>query len=114
MTEKLIANIITAFEDGIYPGNDDLTNSTYGEEPAALVEEYREKADWQILNSNFLDQAPNGWGSALSFFSGAALRFYLPAYLIADLNGELESNDPATRLCMNLAAQSENQKIATM
>ena len=34
--------------------------------------------------STLIDRAPDGFGSALSFFSDEAFRFYLPAYLIAD------------------------------
>ena len=112
MNQQLIDKITVAFEHECYPGDDHLTDSTYGEEPAALVEEFRGKTDWQVLDSQFLDQAPDGWGSALSFFSYDALRFYLPAYLIADLSGELEQSDPSIRLCMNLTAQSEGRKIA--
>jgi hypothetical protein len=35
---------------------------------------------------------------ALSFFSEAAFRFFLPAYLIADLRGELRTADPLFHL----------------
>lgn len=36
--------------------------------------------------------------SALSFFSEAAFRFFFPAYLIADLRGELRTADPLFHL----------------
>ena len=36
--------------------------------------------------------------SALSFFSEAGFRFFLPAYLIADLNEELHTADPVFHL----------------
>ncbi len=108
----LIPKIELAFSDVTYPGDEDLTDSTYGEEPAALVEDFRGKVNWQDLTAEFLDQAPDGWGSALSFFSNNALRFYLPAYLIADIRGQLKTSDPAIRLCMFLTPQGEKQKVA--
>ena len=108
----LIAKIEHAFAGVKYPGDEDLTDSTYGEEPAALAEEFRGKTDWRQLDAEFLDQAPDGWGSALSFFSANALRFYLPAYMIADIRGTLECSDPAVRLCLSLAPLGEKQKIA--
>lgn len=112
MHDALIEQIRQAFADVDYPGDDDLTDSTYGEEPAALKEEFRGKTDWRVLDAAFLDQAPDGWGTALSFFSDRALLFYLPAYLIADLRGELDHQDPAGRLCLAVTPQSEDQKIA--
>lgn len=112
MDNNLIAKIKQAFAHVKYPGDESLTDSTYGDEPAALIKEFCGKTDWQTLDAKFLDQAPDGWGSALSFFSGAALRFYLPAYLIADIRGELLNSDPSSRLCSSLASTVERKKIA--
>jgi hypothetical protein len=109
---ELIARIEKAFADVEYPGDDDLTDSTYGEEPAALVNDFRGKTDWRRLDAAFLRQAPDGWGTALSFFSGNALRFFLPAYLIADIRGELEGFDPVPRLCSSLTPSGASRKIA--
>ena len=111
-TRELIARIEGAFAAVEYPGDDNLTDSTYGEEPAALVEAFRGKTDWRALDAEFLDQAPDGWASALSFFSGDALRFYLPAYMIADIRGELKSSDPSFRLCSSVTPLGEKKKIA--
>lgn len=113
--DDLIAKIECAFSDGIYPGDKDLTDSTYGEEPRALVKEFRGKSDWKSLSADFLNQAPDGWGTAISFFSSNAFRFYLPAYLIADVSGELTGNcDPAVRLCSSVTPLGGRQKIAKM
>lgn len=111
-SEVLARQIASAFEPVVYPGDDNLTESTYGEEPAALVEAFRGKDDWRALDAAFLDPAPDGWGTALSFFSPAAYRFYLPAYLLADLRRELETSDPVARLCTYVTPQAEGQKIA--
>ena len=112
MCNDLIAKIKQAFAHVKYPGDENLTDSTYGDEPVALVKEFCGKTDWQKLDAKFLDQAPNGWGSALSFFSSAALRFYLPAYMIADICGKLLTSDPSSRLCSSLASTAEKKKIA--
>jgi hypothetical protein len=111
-SESLVAKVARAFADVPYPGDDDLTGSTYGEEPAALVEAFKGKNEWRELDARFLDQAPDGWASALSFFSANALHFYLPAYLIADLKGQLMTVDPALRLCMSLTPMGGAKKIA--
>lgn len=109
---KLIDRIKQAFTDVEYPGDDNLTDSTYGDEPAALVREFSGRTNWQVLDAAFLDQAPEGWGSALSFFSYSALRFYLPAYLVADIRGDLQCADPATRLCLFVTPLGEKKRIA--
>jgi len=111
-TETLIAQIEQAFAEVAFPGVDRLTDSSYGEEPAALVKAFGMETDWRRLQSAFLNQAPDGWASALSFFSAAALQFYLPAYLIADLRGQLDRVDPAVRLCSFVAPQLSERKLA--
>ncbi|MCB1984410.1 MAG: hypothetical protein H6936_14085 [Burkholderiales bacterium] len=104
--DLLIAQIRNAFRNTSFPGNDDLTDS-FGEEAEALVAEFCDKTNWAQLDAGFLNQAPDGWGSALSFFSGRALRFYLPAYLIADIEAKLVNPDPATRLCVFVTPMME-------
>lgn len=110
--EPIVRQIASAFDAVVYPGDDDLTDSTYGEEPVALVEAFRGKDDWRRLDASFLNPAPDGWGTALAFFSPAAFRFYLPAYLLADLRRELDMSDPASRLCTFVTPQAEGQRIA--
>ena len=110
--KELIDKIEQAFADVEYPGDDDLTDSTYGEEPAALVKDFSGKTDRRELDVAFLNQAPHGWGTALSFFSGRALRFYLPVYLIADVRGELDLPDPVSRLCSSVTPLGETNTIA--
>lgn len=91
-----------AFCDVAYPGDECLKGSREGDEPYLLEDEFKGKTDWTILGADFLDQAPDGYASALSFFSDEAFRFYLPAYLIADLNNALQSADPTFHLCFGL------------
>ncbi|MGD1904536.1 MAG: DUF6714 family protein [Leptolyngbyaceae cyanobacterium] len=110
--QRLIQKITLAFGKVPYPGDDNLTDSTYGEESDALIRDFTGKTNWQELSPEFLDQAPESWNSALSFFSGAALQFYLPAYLIADIKGQLFDADPTVRLCISLTPLGGMQKIA--
>lgn len=108
---ELIQKIKNAFANVAYPGDEKLTNS-FGEEAEALKKDFRRKTDWTLLTPEFLNQAPDGWSSALSFFSAEALQFYLPAYLIADIEGALDCTDATSRLCSFVMPQLENRRIA--
>jgi hypothetical protein len=94
--------ICEAFCDVEYPGDEYLKGSNEGEEPYLLEDEFKGRNDWKTLDAAFLDQAPDGYASALSFFSDEAFRFYLPAYLIADLDQQLRIVDPTFHLCFGL------------
>ncbi len=96
------AQIRRAFAAVPYPGDDNLRDSNEGEEPFLLEDAFRGKTDWRDLDAQFLDAAPDGFGSALTFFSAPAFRFYLPAYLIADLDEALAQQDPTFNLSYGL------------
>ena len=55
-----------------------------------MVGPFQRFESWRELGAAFLDEH----AEALSFFSEAGFRFFLPAYLIADLRAELERADP--------------------
>jgi hypothetical protein len=112
MSLELTEQIKIAFASVEYPGDNDITNSTYGAEPEALKREFTAKKDWRILDSKFLDQAPEGWRTALGFFSDRAFHFYLPAYLIADIRGDLTEVCPEFHLYYGITARNKNDKIA--
>jgi hypothetical protein len=103
--------IRSAFSTGVYPGDSNLRNSDESDEPFLLEAEFRGKQDWTKLESAFLDQAPDGFASALSFFSPAAFRFYLPGYLLADLDGELLSADLVFHLTHGLTNGTKDRPI---
>lgn len=105
------AQINAAFSQGAYPGDWCLTDSREGTEPRLLEEEFKGKADWRTLDPSFLDRAPNGFGTALSFFSDEAFRFYLPAYLLADLDGKLAQTDVVFALTHGLDDKSREEKV---
>ena len=105
------AMIRAAFAGVEYPGDWCLRGSSEGEEPLLLEREFKGKTDWGSLDADFLDKAPAGHGSALSFFSDEALRFYLPAYLVADLDGRLERQDPVFHLTHGLTNGAQRERV---
>jgi hypothetical protein len=103
--------IRSAFSKVEYPGDWCLRGSNEGDEPYLLEAEFKGKTDWSALDPGFLDQAPDGLGTALSFFSDEAFHFYLPAYLVADIDGLLKQHDPSFQLTHGLDDASRNKKI---
>ena len=92
--EVVIELIREAFGGNVYPGDAFLQGSFEGCEPYEEVGFFRGKMDWRTLDAEMLDARY----SALSFFSEAGFRFFLPAYLIADLQDELRTADPLFHL----------------
>jgi hypothetical protein len=109
--EAVKAKIRAAFAGVEFPGDWCLRGSNEGDEPYLLEQEFKGKSDWSALDVAFLDQAPDGYGSALSFFSDEAFRFYLPAYLIADIDGRLESANPAFQLTHGLTEKDRAERV---
>lgn len=109
--ENLEDLVRRAFADTPRPSNDALRNSSQSDEPFLVEEEFADKLDWRSLTSEFLDQAPDGFASALSFFTGPALRFFLPAYLLADLDCQLERVNPAFHLWYGLDDSTRSQTV---
>src|SRR5215469_13519814 len=109
--EAIVDQIAAAFDAVPYPGDDHLRNSNEGDEPFLLEQDFKGKSDWRALDSKFLDQAPDGFATALSFFTHEAFRFYLPAYLIADLRGQLQRADPVFYLTHGLEESSRSVLI---
>lgn len=96
MTDKeaIVEIIRDAFRENIYPGDDYLQGSFEGSEPYDEVGPFKGKVDWTLIASDFLDARAD----ALSFFSQAGFRFFLPAYLIADLQRQLRAAYPLFHL----------------
>jgi hypothetical protein len=92
--ESVIAAIHAAFEKTEHPGDAFLQGSHEGCEPAEEVGPFRGRHDWRIIEAAFLD----AHGGALSFFTEGGLRYFLPAYLVADLHGQLSVADPLFHL----------------
>jgi hypothetical protein len=88
--DVLIVKIHRAFAATEYPGENFLQGSFDGCEPYEEVSPFKSKKDWRGIEADFLD----AHADALSFFSEGAFRFFLPAYLIADVHGQLSTADP--------------------
>jgi hypothetical protein len=88
-----------------------MANSVQGEEPLLTGRAFSDKDDWTQLDSGWLDEAPDGWATALSFLSDEAICFYIPAFIAADLRGELERAEPAFHLAHGFDGFSRDQPI---
>jgi hypothetical protein len=92
--ESILRAIHEAFGKNEYPGDPFLQGSFEGCEPFDEVGPFKGRTDWRTLEPEFLD----GHAVALNFFSEAGFRFFLPAYLVADLQGKLRTADPVFHL----------------
>jgi len=103
--------IRSAFAHVEYPGDWCIRGGDEGEEPYLIERDFRGKTDWRLLDPEFIDQSPDGLGSALSFLSDEAFHFYLPAYLIADIDGRLKHSNPLFHLTHGLDDSSRGERI---
>jgi hypothetical protein len=88
--EQTLLTIHDAFVETPYPGDAFLQGSFEGDEPFTEVGAFVGLRVWTAIEAAFLDEHY----SAMSFFSEAGLRFFLPAYLCADVRAELQTADP--------------------
>jgi hypothetical protein len=102
-------HIFEAFGNNDYPGDDYLQGSFEGCEPYEEIEPFKDRQDWHDIDSELLDTH----SGALNFFSEAGLRFFLPAYLLADLHDELKSADPVFVLAHGFSDLSVNVPTKT-
>lgn len=78
--------------------------------------DFADKDDWTELEPEWLHCIPNNLSSALCFMCDEAQRFYIPAYIAADLAGKPTEEDPVFHLCHDFDDQwrtrrdSRNQK----
>ncbi len=93
-SEAVIEKIEATFAGNAFPGARFLQGSFEGCEPYDEVGPFEKLEDWREIEAPFLD----GHANALSFFSEAGFRYFLPAYLISDLRGLLYTADPLFHL----------------
>lgn len=108
----LIEEIIAAFPAERPFPFDPLVNSSQSEEPLDTEDAFRDKSDWTALDGTWVDQAANGWCSALIFLADEPACFYLPAYLVADLRGQLKTSDPVFNLAHLFTIDVRNQCLS--
>ncbi len=92
--KNVIRQIRESFQQTHHPGDNFLQGSFEGDEPYEVTAAFQGVIDWSQVDPQVLDHNY----SALSFFSEGAFRYFLPAYLIADLNDELDTADPLFHL----------------
>jgi hypothetical protein len=109
--DRLEAQIRAAFQHTPPPDPGGLRGSDDGDEPFLLEAEFCQVPDWRQVDLAFIDRAPDGFGSALSFFSSAAFRYYLPVYLIADLRDRLQQATPVFHLWHGLVDDQRNTPV---
>ncbi len=90
----MIERIREAFRETEHPGDAFLQGSHEGCEPSEAIAPFRGVTDWQQLDSAVLD----AHYTALSFLSAGGFRYFLPAFLIADVNSRLQTADPVFHL----------------
>jgi len=113
--EPYAANILSEIE-AVFPSRrvarfNPMVDSVQGEEPLLTNEAFADKDDWTKLDSKWLDEAPAGWATALSFLSNDAVCFYVPAFIAADLRGELQRADPMFNLSHCFANLRRDERL---
>lgn len=109
--ERLIEEILAAFPHLRPAYQVDLAENPVREEPAKLQAEFLDLVDWTTIGSEQLDTAPDGYGSALSFLTPAAARFYIPAFMRADVLDGLNYVTPSVALANGFDNQTWRQPI---
>ena len=106
-TDELIEVIREAFSQTDHPGDGFLHGSREGDDAFEAVEPFRGHTDWSTVDPAILDENYD----ALSFLSEGGFRFFLPAFLIADLNGLLETADAVFHLASSFHDTTVNVPI---
>jgi hypothetical protein len=100
--DHVIADIRTAFARTPFPGVPFLVGSREGSEPDEIARAFASFTRWDEPDPALLDRHY----VALSFLSEGGFRFFLPAYLIADLQGHLQTADPVFHLTHGFSDRS--------
>jgi len=91
---SVIEMVHAAFDANDHPGDRWLQGSFDGCEPYDEIGAFKGLHDWRTLDPAFLDLHY----TALSFFSEAGIRYYIPAFIVADLRHQLQTADPIFHL----------------
>ena len=105
--ERLIETIEAGFAATPAPAPDDLRGSELGEEPYEVELSFR-GVDWRHASPLLL----NIHDAALAFLSHAAHRYFLPAFLVADVLELLRVTDPVYYLTHGLARGDADDRFA--
>lgn len=111
LAAPILAEIEAAFPARRAERFDPMVNSNQGDEPRLTAEAFADKDNWTELGSDWLDAVPDDLATALCFLSDEAACFYLPAFISADLRGELDRVDPVFHLTHGFDNFSRDQVI---
>jgi hypothetical protein len=100
----VIAEIRRAFSETPHPGDRFLQGSFEGREPGEVAEAFSGFEAWQEVPKDTLDRHY----TALGFLSEGGFRFFLPAYLVADVEGHLRTADPVFDLTHGFGEDSRS------
>ncbi len=103
---KLEDAILNAFSDVEVPPDWALVRSHEGSEPADIEAIFRGVKNWRDLHVFKMDQ-----DAVLSFLSDEAFRYYLQAFMLYDIRGEIHYNDVVFHLVHGLADQGAAERI---
>lgn len=104
--ESVVQAIHEGFRWSTYPGDRWLQGSFEGCEPYDEVGPFEGRTDWSAIDPEFLD----GHYCALGFFSEAGFRFFIPAYMVADLRDQLKTADPTFHLTHGFSDHSYEER----
>ena len=99
--DPIIEKVQDAFRRVPFPGDAFLQGSLDGCEPYEEAGHFKGKTDWTALEAAFLDERY----CAPSFLSEGAFRFFIPAWIVADLRRALRTADPSFHLTSGFADQ---------
>ncbi len=103
--EVIKDKIREAFANVQYPGDANIVSSTYDDEGVSAA--FRGITDWRNLTPAII----NRQSEALTFFSCEARQFYLPACLLADLDGKLTNVDLLFSLTHGFTDDSKDVQV---
>jgi hypothetical protein len=104
--DDVIAQVRAAFTSR-YPGDAWLVGSSEGCEPAEEAGAFAGRTRWEDVEPAFLD----AHYTALSFLSEAGFRFFLPAFLVADLRDQLQTADPVGHLTLGFERRTSEVPV---
>ncbi|KHK54782.1 hypothetical protein PI87_14345 [Ralstonia sp. A12] len=103
---KLEESIANAFVNVKTPPDWALVRSREGSEPAEIEAIFRGVKDWRNLHVFKMDQ-----DAVLSFLSDEAFRYYIQAFMLYDIRGEIHYNDVVFHLVHGLEGHGASKRI---
>ncbi|MCA9261424.1 MAG: hypothetical protein KDA61_19545 [Planctomycetales bacterium] len=99
MPSQLKRQIIAAFDDVPCPSDDAVFRPDQTRLANIWTLAKGAVESWHDVDANLLEQLFDGPAATLSLLTDEAFRFFLPAFLLADIDDRLAMADPAAQLC---------------